>query len=293
MKYFIDGVQVGDHTFDPSGQYPVYPRAPMSLRYNLWFIDTTTHPGGLSRYQQQVDWVYYAKNEVISPAEATSRAAARRAAGTGHTDTVDANTCPDPSTSPTNSPSPTPTASPTGSPSPTPTVPANCCRRAGLGLGHGLPRRTAGPAQRPAVAGPLVDVGLRARPHRAVGRPRPLLSTPYTGSGRPGGPTSGWAAGPGSTEPGRAPPPRRREFRAMLIPQPRSFTPRPYGYTLDARTGIHAPDGPAVAALVRELLGPATGLPLPDVGSDRDGHARVPTRPGRRWAGHRGLSAAR
>jgi len=127
VKYFIDGVQVGDHTFDDAtGTYPVYPRVPMSLRYNLWFIDTATHPGGMSNYHQQVDWVYYAKNEVISPAEAVSRAAARRASGAAHNDTIDANTCPDPSTPPTGSPTPSPTVSPTGSPTPSPTVPANC-----------------------------------------------------------------------------------------------------------------------------------------------------------------------
>lgn len=130
VKYFIDGVQVGDHTFDDAtGTYPVYPRVPMSLRYNLWFIDTATHPGGMSRYHHQVDWVYYVKNEVISPSEASSRAGARRAAGSAHTDTVDANTCADPSGSPSTPPSTSPTTQPTSSPTPSPTTsgpPANC-----------------------------------------------------------------------------------------------------------------------------------------------------------------------
>ncbi|MEK8110350.1 glycoside hydrolase family 16 protein [Micromonospora sp. M12] len=48
--YYIDGVQVGDH----SGKF--YPRQTMTINWNLWFIDTAAHSGGLSTYIQQVDW---------------------------------------------------------------------------------------------------------------------------------------------------------------------------------------------------------------------------------------------
>lgn len=52
----------------------------------------------------------------------------------------------------------------------------------------------------------------------------------------------------------------------MLIPQPISYRPRDGGYTLTAATTVHAPGAGAVAALLRELLTPVTGLALPDGG---------------------------
>ncbi|MBV1851632.1 beta-N-acetylhexosaminidase [Catellatospora tritici] len=48
----------------------------------------------------------------------------------------------------------------------------------------------------------------------------------------------------------------------MLIPQPTSYASRPGGWTLTADTAVDAPA--EIAALLRELLTPATGLPLPD-----------------------------
>jgi hypothetical protein len=120
VVYYIDGVKLGDHTFDDkTGTYPVSPRAPMSLRFNLWLIDVGAHTSGTSSYQQQVDWVYYAKNEVVSPADVTQRAAAYKASGTTHTDTVDANSCVDPSTPPTGGPTAPPTSVPPTSTPPT------------------------------------------------------------------------------------------------------------------------------------------------------------------------------
>ena len=121
VKYYMDGVLVGDHTVDDkTGTYPVYPRVPMSLNYNLWFIDTAAHTGGVSTYDEQVDWVYYAKNTVLSPADAVSRAATYRSTGTSHEDTLDASSCPDPITPPTTAP---PTTAPSTVP---PTTPADC-----------------------------------------------------------------------------------------------------------------------------------------------------------------------
>ncbi|MEV6525553.1 beta-N-acetylhexosaminidase [Longispora sp. NPDC051575] len=48
----------------------------------------------------------------------------------------------------------------------------------------------------------------------------------------------------------------------MLIPQPTSHEPRPGRFPLTADTGVHAPDAPEVADLLRALLTPATGLAL-------------------------------
>jgi hexosaminidase len=48
----------------------------------------------------------------------------------------------------------------------------------------------------------------------------------------------------------------------MLIPRPRSVVPGPGAFELNAGTRVYAPDAPEVADLLRELLGPATGLVL-------------------------------
>lgn len=87
VKYYIDGELTADHTTDSEGN-PVYPRQAMTLSYNLWFIDTDGHTGGRSTYVEQVDWTYYAKNQVLTPSEAVNQAAAYRSAGTAHTDTI-------------------------------------------------------------------------------------------------------------------------------------------------------------------------------------------------------------
>ncbi|MDT4995719.1 MAG: hypothetical protein QOH97_5611, partial [Actinoplanes sp.] len=101
--YYIDGVQVGDH----SGKF--YPRQTMTINWNLWFIDTAAHSGALSTYQQQVDYLFFAKSKVLSPAEATAKAAAYRSAGSSFTDTVDsAGPCTTPTTG-TTAPATTPT----------------------------------------------------------------------------------------------------------------------------------------------------------------------------------------
>ncbi|MEV4280182.1 hypothetical protein [Actinoplanes xinjiangensis] len=99
VVYFIDGVQVGDH----GGKF--FPRQTMTINWNLWFIDTAAHTGGLSTYIEQVDWVLFAKNQVLSPAQVGSQTASYRTAGTRFTDTVaTSGPCTAPSTP--NSPSP-------------------------------------------------------------------------------------------------------------------------------------------------------------------------------------------
>ncbi|MDR7279198.1 beta-N-acetylhexosaminidase [Catenuloplanes atrovinosus] len=53
----------------------------------------------------------------------------------------------------------------------------------------------------------------------------------------------------------------------MLIPRPVSISDSAGSFALTPATAIHAPDAPEVAALLRELLTPVTGLPLPDTGT--------------------------
>ncbi|WP_033339663.1 carbohydrate-binding protein [Catenuloplanes japonicus] len=130
VKYFIDGVQVGDHTVsEKDASWTVYPRAAMSINFNLWFIDLAAHNGGRATYQEHVDWVYYAKNESVSPADLTSRTAAYRSAGTTHQDTISTGTgcSTGPTTTPTTAPPTTtpPTTTPPTTPPPTSCAGAN------------------------------------------------------------------------------------------------------------------------------------------------------------------------
>ncbi|BCJ52420.1 glycosyl hydrolase [Actinoplanes sp. NBRC 14428] len=83
VKYYIDGNLVGDH----SGK--VYPRQNMSIDFNQWFIDLTGRtPGGTSVWQESIDYVFHAKKQVLTPAQATSAINTYRASGTTHADTV-------------------------------------------------------------------------------------------------------------------------------------------------------------------------------------------------------------
>ena len=101
VKYYIDGALVGDH----SGK--VYPRQNMSIDFNQWFIDLAGHAGGTSTYLQSVDYVYHAKKQVLSPAQATAAINGYRSGGTTHTDNVvTTNDC-DPGTPPATNPPPT------------------------------------------------------------------------------------------------------------------------------------------------------------------------------------------
>ena len=109
VVYWIDGVQVGDH----GGKF--YPRQTMTINWNLWFIDLAAHTGGLSTYIEQVDWVLFAKNQVLSPAQVAAQTSSYRSSATVFTDTVaSSGPCVDPTPS-----SPSPSVSSPSSPPPT------------------------------------------------------------------------------------------------------------------------------------------------------------------------------
>lgn len=83
-RWFIDGALRAEH----GGRN--HPVVPMAINFNLWFS-----PGGLLPattavrvYEQDVDWVFHARNQVLSPAEVQSRVATFRHAGTARTDSV-------------------------------------------------------------------------------------------------------------------------------------------------------------------------------------------------------------
>ncbi|MEO6089950.1 MAG: carbohydrate-binding protein, partial [Umezawaea sp.] len=91
VTYYIDGTLVADH--DRSGPFDVYPRQAMSLNFNQWFIDTADHSGGTATYFQQVDWVYYAKDQVLTPSAAVATAANYRSTGVRFKDDVGTGSC--------------------------------------------------------------------------------------------------------------------------------------------------------------------------------------------------------
>jgi len=85
-RWFIDGKQVDEH----GGRN--YPAVPMSINFSLWYSPGALLPDttALRVYQQDVDWVFHARNRMLSPADVEGAVAALRSAGTAHTDTVPA-----------------------------------------------------------------------------------------------------------------------------------------------------------------------------------------------------------
>lgn len=85
VNYFLDGDLIASHT----GKY--YPEVPMSINYNLWFVN-----GGLidssetRQYIERVDWLYFEANKRLTPLEIPARVNALRNAGVLFTDTVPA-----------------------------------------------------------------------------------------------------------------------------------------------------------------------------------------------------------
>lgn len=79
VKYYIDGALVADH----SGKY--YPRHVMAIDFNQWFVDLAEHSGtATSTWHEDVDYVLYAKNQVLSPARARVDVAVLRALGVSY-----------------------------------------------------------------------------------------------------------------------------------------------------------------------------------------------------------------
>jgi len=85
VTYFVDGRAVAKH----GGRY--YPRSAMSINFNLWFIEGgLIRAGSERRYQEDVDWVFHAAGQALTPAEVEARVAALRQASVPFQDTVPA-----------------------------------------------------------------------------------------------------------------------------------------------------------------------------------------------------------
>ncbi|MDI4633125.1 glycoside hydrolase family 16 protein [Pelomonas sp. V22] len=86
VRMYLDGRQLAQH----GGRN--YPVVPMAISFNLWFA-----PAGLLPqteqprvYQEDVDWVFHARNQVLSPAEVGAAVQGYRRRGVAREDTVPA-----------------------------------------------------------------------------------------------------------------------------------------------------------------------------------------------------------
>ncbi len=80
VTYYIDGVNV----FSSTGKY--YPRQPMTIDFNEWFVDLPFT--GARTWDEKVNWVYFAKGVAQSPTDVQNSVNALYHAGTHFTDTV-------------------------------------------------------------------------------------------------------------------------------------------------------------------------------------------------------------
>ena len=89
VGYYLDGVPLASH----GGSY--YPDVPMSINYNLWFVDGGQLPAGaMRRYHEDVDWVYHQAGAVLSPRAVVAQVAKLRRAHLAFRDTVPAESPP-------------------------------------------------------------------------------------------------------------------------------------------------------------------------------------------------------
>jgi hypothetical protein len=85
VKYFVDGKILAEH----GGKF--YPRVPMSINFNLWFIkDGTITSRDKREYQEDIDWVFHQSNTVLSPVEIDSAIDSLRRKSIRYKDTVTA-----------------------------------------------------------------------------------------------------------------------------------------------------------------------------------------------------------
>lgn len=85
VKYFVDGKEFFTHDEE------VYPEAPMSINFNLWFVKNGLIDSDETRiYQQDVDWVFFEKNVALTTEEISGKVAQMRTNKQVYSDTVPA-----------------------------------------------------------------------------------------------------------------------------------------------------------------------------------------------------------
>lgn len=77
VTYFVDGREIDRHDGDE------YPEVPMSLNYNLWFINGGQIESSEPRqYVEQVDWAFHQSNAILSPDEVDAEVESLRSIAT-------------------------------------------------------------------------------------------------------------------------------------------------------------------------------------------------------------------
>lgn len=83
VHYFVDGVPVSTH----GGEH--YPESEMGIHFNHWFITNMLNESTEVReWHQDVDWVFFAQDVVLSPDDVLAEVQNFRADGTTHHDSV-------------------------------------------------------------------------------------------------------------------------------------------------------------------------------------------------------------
>jgi len=85
-RWYLDGADFAQH----GGRN--YPVVPMSISFSIWFSPGGLLPdaGAARSYEERVDWVFHARNQVLAPAQVRERIAALRRAGVHRHDSVPA-----------------------------------------------------------------------------------------------------------------------------------------------------------------------------------------------------------
>lgn len=92
VRYFLDGNLIAQH----GGSF--YPDAPMSINFNLWFIEGgLIQAEGIREYQEDVDWVFHQANGLLMPDEVEAKVTELREAPIHFQDTVEPGVIPLPS----------------------------------------------------------------------------------------------------------------------------------------------------------------------------------------------------
>ena len=83
VRYFVDGKLIAQH----GGEY--YPDAPMSINFNLWFIDGgLVQAEGVREYQEDIDWVFHEAGALLMPDEINAKVSELRNTSVKFQDTV-------------------------------------------------------------------------------------------------------------------------------------------------------------------------------------------------------------
>jgi hypothetical protein len=83
VRYFVDGRLTAQH----GGEY--YPDAPMSINFNLWFIEGGLNSvGDVREYQEDIDWVFHEVGVSRMPDEVNAKVDELRSASVAFQDTV-------------------------------------------------------------------------------------------------------------------------------------------------------------------------------------------------------------